>query len=260
MTQHGNLNSRNLPPELALLTSLAQQSLLAEAMRAGEMRPASHHDVARHEAGHVLGSALLGAGTRHCWVRRVDGAWIGYTEPRELPAWSIPVNDGRRALTPHGGVARAVFCFAGPTAERGKGGGGGLANLAGDLPEMMQAMEAFRVPVVMAGFPDRPPSDDEEVERVGRAHMRMWARLVGWLTDAVHREAPCIDAIAAKLVTHGRLASHEIEPLVRGVTRISTGGLFDHLRQGLPIGPLPEAIPAAYLDELRERSPGSDME
>lgn len=247
MTGHGDVNFRNLPPDLAMMAREAQASLVAEAIRSGDVRFASKQDVARHEAGHVVGSALLGAGTRHCWVRGTEGVWIGYTEPRDMPAWGIPTGDGRRLLTPPGALARAVFCLAGSLAERTEGGGDSLANLATDLPEMMEGAEALRSAVVVAVSPDAPPANDEALEAIQHMHGAMLARLFVWIVGELTCEAKPLNAIARKLGTHGRLISHEIAPLVRGVTSISTDDLFDHLRQGLAIGPLPRDNPAAYL-------------
>lgn len=64
---------------------------------------------------------------------------------------------------------------------------------------------------------------------------------------------------AAKLVTHGRLAAHQIAPLVRSITPISPVELFDHLRQGLAVGPLPPAIPPAYLETMQASSVGLEV-
>jgi hypothetical protein len=259
MTDHSDVSYRNLPPDLASLARAAQASMMAAAIQSGDVRVASHFDVARHEAGHVVGSALLGGGTRHCWVRRVEAGWIGYTEPRELPAWGIPPGSNRRVLTPQGSVARAVFFLSGPFAERENGGGAGLANLAADLPEMLEGLEAFRMALLMAMFPDAPPADDGAEALVQSSFLVVLNRLFPWLMGALQREGGPLDAVAAKLVKHGRLAAHEIAPLVRSITPISPVELFDHLRQGLAVGPLPQAIPPAYLDATQAPALGSDV-
>lgn len=259
MTDHSELSYRNLTPDLAMAAQVAQASLLAAAVASGDVRVASHHDVARHEAGHVVGNALLGGKTRHCWVRRAQGGWIGYTDRRESPAWSVPLGHHKRVMTPQGSVARAVFCLSGGLAERANGGGEGLANLAADFPEMLEALEALRMAVVMAMFPIAPPADERAEALVKSPAFVMSRRLFPWLMAALRREAGPLEAIAAKLVKHGRLAAHQIAPLVRSITPISPMELFDHLRQGLAVGPLPPAIPPAYLEAMQAASAGLDV-
>ena len=152
-----------------------------------------------------------------------------------------------------------MFCLSGPLAERGNGGGEGLANLAADFPEMLEGVETLRLAVAMALFPVAPPSDDGAVALIEASFLDMGRRLLPWLAGALQREGGPLDAVAAKLVKHGRLAAHEIASLVRSITPISPVELFDHLRQGLAVGPLPPAIPPAYLEAMQAFSASSDV-
>lgn len=241
------MNGTHLPPDIALLAALAQKSLLAEAARAGDIRPPSREDAARHEAGHAVGSALMGGGVRSCTVRQTRDGWIGQTVPAELPTWRIPLPSGGSFLTPPGAIARAVHLYAGPLAERQRGGGAGPANLANDVGEMMSALQVLRSAVLLAAFPGAMPQSEEAIEPLLPAIVAIDARFIPWLMGALRREIERVDAIAAKLVTHGRLASHELAPLLSGVVPITPEDLFDHLRQGLGVGPLPPTMPPPYL-------------
>ncbi|WPB86916.1 hypothetical protein [Sediminicoccus rosea] len=233
---------------------------MAAAILNGETERPTQADVARHEAGHVMGSALLGGGTRSSWVRYCQGAWIGMTVPRDVPAWHVPKIGGLQMLTPQGCIARTVFCWSGPVAERQHGRGGGALNLANDMAEMVQGCEALRVGITMAMFPNAQPEDHDDYESIQHAGKVITDRLHGWTVAALGRELERVEATAAKLVTHGRLIGRQLDWIMRGLTPISPSDLFDHLRQGLAVGPLPPNIPPAYLEGMQASAFGSGAE
>jgi len=249
MPSHSETNYRNLPPDLATITRIAQASMLAAAVRPEDQRLPSRSDVAHHEAGHVVGSALLGGGTRLCWIREIGGAWNGYVNPHELPDWGVFIVGGeKRILTPRGCIARALFCWAGPSAERERDGTGGLMNRAADLPELMEGMEALRIAITMARFPNAPPTNEDDQAFIQPLFATIAPRLFALTVGLLRDEASRIETIALKLLVHQRLIKHEIAPLTRGIVPMSVNDLFDELRKGLAVGPLPTEIPSAYLD------------
>lgn len=250
---------RNLPPDLVAITQAARASLLAAAILNGETERPTQADVARHEAGHVMGGALLGGRTRSCWIRQSQGEWAGMSIPRELPAWHGPKIGRLQMLTPQGCIARAVFCWSGPVAERQHGRGGGALNLATDFAELMDGCEALRIGVTMAMFPNAQPADDDDHDLIQHAGKVITDRLYGWLVAVQGRESERVEATAAKLLTHGRLLGRQLDWIMRGLTPISPSDLFDHLRQGLAVGPLPPNIPPAYLEGMQPPVLGSDV-
>lgn len=185
----GNYRNR-LPPDLAMTAQINRASLLAAAVASGDARLASHQDVARHEAGHVVGYALLGVGTRRCWVRRFKRDWIGRTQRYGLPVWGAPLGHEGRFMTPPAGIAQAVSCLSGPLAERAVGGGEGLANFAADLPEMLEGFAMLRLSVALALFPDALPSDDGAEALVEAAFRDMGHRLHASLLGELRRWEP----------------------------------------------------------------------
>lgn len=253
------MNGTHLPPDIALLAALAQKSLLAEAARAGDIRPPSREDAARHEAGHALGSALMGGGVRPCAVRQTRDGWTGQTVPAELTAWRTSLPTGEPVLTPAGAVARAFFRLAGPLAKRQQGGSTGPASLAADVREMLSADELLRSAIVLAALPEVPPANEEAIEPLQGAIITITFRVKVSLMEALRQEAPRLDAIAKALMTHDRLASHEVTPLLRGVASVSPEAYFDCLRQRLPVGPLPRGLPQAYRDATHARALGLDL-
>lgn len=239
------MNGTHLPPDIALKVTQAQRLLLDLAARSGHTCLPSRGDVARHEAGHAIGAALMGGGARSCAVRFANGVWYGVTEIANLPTWRLPVAGGGRLLTPPGAVANAVWTYAGPIAERQRGRGAGLANAAHDLGEAVQAKRLIHFAVLLAVSPDTLlPS--EPTEPLLHASHTINSRFTQWLIGALDREIERVDALAAKLETHGRLAAHEIRPLLRGVVPTTPEDLFNHLRQGLEVGPLPPTLPPPY--------------
>lgn len=236
----------HLPPDLALMVTQAQRLLLDLAARSGHTCLPSRGDVARHEAGHAIGAALMGGGVRSCTLRFANGAWHGVTEIADLPTWRLPVTGGGRLLTPAGAVASAASMYAGPIAERQRGRGADLANAAHDLGEAVQAKQVLRSAVLMASLRGAPPASEEALQPFLQSISRIDAAFTQWLIGALDREIERVDALAAKLERHGRLAAHEIRPLLRGVVPTTPEDLFNHLRQGLLIGPLPSTLPPAY--------------
>lgn len=78
-------------------------------------------------------------------------------------------------------------------------------------------------------------------------------RLVPRLCGMLSTEEARIEAFANKLQIHSRLVTHEISPFVRGIKPIDVSIVFDELREGLPMGPLPRGLPPFYLQPAPER-------
>jgi hypothetical protein len=76
-------------------------------------------------------------------------------------------------------------------------------------------------------------------------------RLLAEATILVTMENDRIAAVAARLTLHQRLTARDLRPLMKGLHRTTPTALFDRLRKGLPIGPLPDDIPPAYRDSER---------
>ncbi|MBS7790083.1 hypothetical protein KTR66_08760 [Roseococcus sp. SDR] len=74
------------------------------------------------------------------------------------------------------------------------------------------------------------------------AAVAMHDRLLAEVTILTTKESDRIAAVAARLFREGHLAQRDLRPLMRGLRRTSPQGLFDSLRRGLPLGPLPPAF------------------
>ncbi|KAA2211368.1 hypothetical protein [Teichococcus oryzae] len=247
------VNTLNLPPDLVDQVAALQTLLLRKAVRLGDTKPASRKDVARHEAGHAVIAVLLGVKLRCCWIKQEHGVWGGYTEPDEPASWFILLpNAKQRVYTPIGCLARAYFGLAGPLAERQQGRGVGPANLAVDLPELIGVFEALWIAIVMAMFPDHQPTTDEELAMVSGVHMALMQRLELHLQAMLQAETARITKIATQLQQRGHLTTHQTSALLHGIWPIDLSATFDQLRQGLPVGPLPKALPPVYLEAALE--------
>ncbi|EFH10529.1 hypothetical protein ACFFMP_20135 [Pseudoroseomonas cervicalis] len=67
-------------------------------------------------------------------------------------------------------------------------------------------------------------------------------RLLIEVTVLVSQENDRIAAVAARLFREGNLTARDLRPLMRGLGRTTPSMLFDHLRCGLSLAPLPPAF------------------
>jgi len=259
------------PFHLLSSESQAQYLSLARAGMVSDMAtPTTRRQVAVHEAGHLVVAAALGAPPRRARIWQETQTplreWHGENYTEHPANWV-----SRRAPpcgSPLGLVSEGLIEAAGPLAEqlfvqeaRSEW------NRLNDAPEMAVAV-AKAASGLFLSWPDAQAAQDEWEKHASVIQVAAHALIGHVCADLlIGANMSVVALVADKLTTHGRLARHEIAPLVRDVAPVSLSSVVatflasapDLMRMiyrvwGLPAAVLPASFKTlALLDEIPER-------
>ncbi len=237
----------------AVLSRAASIQAQRQAQALGIVRFSSIEDVARHEASHaVLGRTMFGS-VRSMTLSRRGVEWTGWTAYPTFPSsWRIEIASGLATHAPQSAFAMGLVTLAGPIGERTAADGSPLqaGSLAVDATEMERGVELIRFALGATIFPRPDVIDIDQLH--GEQINTLLARIPEILVQLLVQHGAVRDALAKKLAARRRLSAHQLKPMLSGIPEIGPDAIFDQLRAGTAVGPLPTTLPPAFLKAARE--------